>query len=99
MLRNALIQYPAGCDIMYWLAWSLRGIIKEHPWHEKEAINIILNISKNSKLVCKVTRDLVYCYYTLGDIQTTQVYINMLPSFEVCREIILVKVTFWKEKN
>ena len=51
MLRNALIQYPSSCDIMYWLAWSLRGTIKEHPEHEQEAINIyrrILNISNNS---------------------------------------------------
>ena len=89
MLRNALIQYPSSCDIMYWLAWSLRGTIKEHPEHEQEAINIyrrILNISKNSELICKVTRDLAYCYYTLGDVQTAKAYIDMLPSFEVCRE-------------
>lgn len=89
MLRNVLIQHPSSCDIMYWLAWSLRGTIKEHPEHEQEAINIyrrILNISKNSELICKVTRDLAYCYYTLGDIQTAKAYIDMLPSFEVCRE-------------
>ena len=94
MLRNALIQYPSSCDIMYWLAWSLRGTIKEHPEHEQEAINIyrrILNISKNSELICKVTRDLAYCYYTLGDVQTAKAYIDMLPSFEVCREYNLVR--------
>ena len=89
ILRNAIIQYPSSCDIMYWLAWSLRGTIKEHPEHEQEAINIyrrILNISNNSELICKVTRDLAYCYYTLGDVQTAKAYIDMLPSFEVCRE-------------
>ena len=89
MLRNVLIQHPSSCDIMYWLAWSLRGTIKEHPEHEQEAINIyrrILNISKNSELICKVTRDLAYCYYTLGDVQTAKTYIGMLPSFEVCSE-------------
>ena len=89
LLRNALIQYPSSCDIMYWLAWSLRGTIKQHPEHEQEAINIyrrILNISKNSELLCKVTRDLAYCYYTLGDVQTAKTYIDMLPSFEVSRE-------------
>ncbi len=74
---------------MYWLAWSLRGTIKEHPEHEQEAIHIyrrILNVSKDSELLCKVTRDLVYCYYTLGDMNTAKTYIDMLPSFEVCRE-------------
>lgn len=89
LLRNASVQYPSNCDIMYWLAWSLRGTIKEHPEHEKEAISIyrrILNISNNPELTCKVTRDLAYCYYTLGDLQTARMYINMLPSFEVCRE-------------
>ena len=89
LLRNALIQYPSSCEIMYWLAWSLRGTIKQHPEHEHEAINIyrrILNISKNSELISKVIRDLSYCYYTLGDVQTAKAYIDMLPSFEVCRE-------------
>ena len=89
LLREALIRYPSSCDIMYWLAWSLRGTIKEHPEHEQEAINIyrrILNISQNPELLSKSTRDLAYCYYTLGDIQTAKAYIDMLPSFEVCRE-------------
>ena len=89
LLRNALIQYPSSCEIMYWLAWSLRGTIRQHPEHEHEAINIyrrILNISKNSELICKVTRDLAYCYYTLGDVQTAKAHIDMLPSFDVCRE-------------
>ena len=27
LLRNALIHYPSSCEIMYWLAWSLRGTI------------------------------------------------------------------------
>ena len=89
LLRNALIQYPSSCDILYWLAWSLRGTIKQHPEHEQEAINIyrrILNISKNSELLCKTIRDLSYCYYTLGDVRTAKTYIDMLPSFEVCRD-------------
>ncbi len=89
LLRNALIQYPSSCDMMYWLAWSLRGTIHEYPEREKEAINIyrrILNISKNSDLLCRVTRDLAYCYYTLGDLQTSRAYLDMLPSFDVCRE-------------
>lgn len=89
LLRNALIQHPSSCDIMYWLAWSLRGTINRHPEHEQEAINIyrrILSVSKNSDLLCKVTRDLAYCYYTLGDVQVAKAYIDMLPSFEVCRE-------------
>ena len=89
LLRNAFIQYPSSCEIMYWLAWSLRGTIREHPEHEQEAIHIyrrILNVSKNSELLCKATRDLVYCYYTLGDVDIAKTYIDMLPSFEVCRE-------------
>lgn len=89
LLRNALIQYPSSCDMMYWLAWSLRGTIKDYPEREQEAINIyrrILNISKNSELLCRVTRDLAYCYYTLGDLQTSRTYLEHLPSFEVCRE-------------
>lgn len=40
LLRNALIQFPSSCDIMYWLAWSLRGTISKYPEHEYEAINI-----------------------------------------------------------
>ena len=89
LLRNALVQYPSSCDIMYHLAWSLRGTIKEFPENEIEAINIykrILNVSKNSELLCKSTRDLAYCYYTLGDIKIARSYIEMLPPFEVCRE-------------
>lgn len=95
LLRNALIQYPSNCEIMYWLAWNLRGTIKEHPEHEQEAINIyrkILNISKDSELLSRVTRDLAYCYCTLDDIQTARAYIDMLPSFEVCREYSLGRI-------
>lgn len=89
LLRNALIQYPSNCEIMYRLAWNLRGTIQEHPEHEQEAINIyrkILNISKDSDLLSRVTRDLAYCYCTLDDIQTAKTYIDRLPSFDVCRE-------------
>lgn len=101
-LRTALIQYPSSCDIMYWLAWSLRGTIKEHPENEQEAIHTyhrILNVSKNTELLCKVTRDLAYCYYTLGDIPTALQYIDMLPSFAVCREYNLSRSNMLKGKE
>lgn len=95
LLRNALIQYPSSCYIMYWLAWNLRGTIKENPEHEQEAINIyrkILNISKDTELLCRVTRDLAYCYCTLDDVQTAKAYADMLPPFEVCREYNLGRI-------
>ena len=53
VLRNALVKHPSSCDIMYWLAWSLRSTINICPEHEVEAINIyrrVLNISKDSEL-------------------------------------------------
>ena len=102
ILRNAIIQYPSSCEIMYWLAWSLRGTVNEHPEHETEAINIyrrILNVSKNSELVYKVTRDLAYCYCTLGDAHTSKAYINMLPPFDASREYILGRINILEGKE
>lgn len=102
LLRNALIQFPSSSDIMYWLAWSLRGTISKYPEHEYEAINIyrrILNTSNKAELLSKVTRDLAYCYYTIGDIETAKAYINMLPSFEVCYEYNLGRVNVLSGKE
>ena len=89
LLRNALAQYPAEPKIMYQLAWSLTGTIREHPENLTEAISIyerLLDICTNTALRAKATRDLMYRYYTAGDEEKALKIATSLPGFEVCRE-------------
>ncbi len=89
LLRNAMMHYPRNEELMYRLAWALTGTIKETPENLDEAITIyvkILEISTNTELRNKVTRDLMYRYYTKGDIGTALMYANKLPQFDVCKE-------------
>ncbi len=89
LLRGALLQYPGNDKLMYHLAWALTGTIREHRENLDEAINIyykILEISTDTELRAKVTRDLVYRYATKNDIATALRHAEMLPCFEVCRE-------------
>lgn len=88
-LRNALIKYPGNDKLMYKLAWALTGTIKEQPDNLDEAIILylkILEISTDTALRAKATRDLIYRYYTKGENDVALDYANQLPLFEVCRE-------------
>lgn len=88
-LRNALVKYPGDDSLMYQLAWSLTGTIREQPENLDEAILIylkILEISSDEALRMKVTRDLMYRYYTKGEIRYARYYAEQLPAFELCRE-------------
>ncbi len=89
LTRTALVQYPGNEGIMYELAWALTGEIKNRPENLDEAILIylkLLEISNNTALKAKVTRDLMYRYYTKGDETTAYNYAKQLPSFDVCLE-------------
>ena len=97
LMRTAYTKFPGNDLIMYHLAWALRWSIKSadiENWEENynEAMLIylkILEISTNTDLRSKVTRDLVYCYYTKGDLKTGRKYAEQLPEFSVCREYVL----------
>lgn len=89
LMRKAVIDYPGNDKLLYRLAWALTGNIKENPDYLEEAINVylkILEISTDTEIRAKVTRDLVYRYYSKEDIDTAIEYVNQLPTFEVCRE-------------
>lgn len=89
LLRGALLEYPGNDQLMYRLAWALTGTIKEQRENLDEAINLyykILEISTDTELRVKVTRDLVYRYVTKNDAATALRHAQMLPHFEVCRE-------------
>ena len=92
ILRNAVIDYPAKDELQYRLAMALTGNIREYPDYLDEAINIYLKIletSDNIKLRSRVTRDLMYRYYTKNDIVTAKIFVEQLPSFHVCYEYTL----------
>ncbi len=89
ILREASIQYPAHPKIMYRLAWYLTGTIREYPENLYESISLlkkILELSDDTELRAKATRDLMYRYSTADDEKTALTYAKKLPSFEVCKE-------------
>lgn len=89
MLRETLIKHPGDERLMYNLAWALSGTVRESWDNYEEAILLyhkILEISTDTEMRTKVARDLMYRYYTLGDVEKALYYANTLPSFEVCRE-------------
>ena len=96
-MRTAYTKFPGNDLIMYNLAWALRWSTKSEGienWEDNynEAMLIylkILEISTNTDLRSKVTRDLVYCYYTKGNLKTGRKYAEHLPEFSVCREYVL----------
>lgn len=88
-LRNALMKYPNNDQLMYRLAWALTGTIREQPENLDEAILLylkILEISSDTELKLRSTRDLMYRYYTKGENAFALHYANQLPSFEFCKE-------------
>ena len=89
MLREMLIKHPGNEKLMYNLAWALSGTCRDSEENYQEAILLyhkILEISTDIEMRNKVSRDLMYRYYTLGDIEKAKYFANTLPSFELCRE-------------
>lgn len=89
ILREMLIKHPGNEKLMYNLAWALSGTCKDSEENYQEAILLyhkILEISTDTQMRTKVSRDLIYRYYTLGDIEKAKYFANTLPSFELCRE-------------
>ena len=89
MLREMLIKHPGNEKLMYELAWALSGTIRESAENYDEAILLyhkILEISTDTEMRNKVSRDLMYRYYTKGDTEKALYHANTLPAFELCRE-------------
>jgi len=89
ILREMLIKHPGNEKLMYNLAWALSGTCKDSKENYQEAILLyhkILEISTDTEMRTKVSRDLIYRYYTLGDIEKAKYFANTLPSFDLCRE-------------
>lgn len=107
VMRTACVKFPGNDLIMYSLAWALRWSIqsedlenREDNYNEAMLIYLkILEISTNTELRSKVTRDLVYCYYTKGDLNTGSKYAEQLPEFSVCREYVLGRCNCLKGKE
>ena len=89
ILREMLIKHPGNEGLMYNLAWALSGTCKDSEENYQEAILLyqkILEISTDTEMRTKVSRDLLYRYYTLGDIEKAKYFANTLPAFDLCRE-------------
>jgi transcriptional regulator with XRE-family HTH domain len=89
MLREILIKHPGNEKLMYKLAWALSGTIKESKENYEEAILLyqkILEISTDTEMRNKVSRDLMYRYSTKEEKDKALSYENVLPAFDLCRE-------------
>ncbi len=89
ILREMLIKHPGNEKLMYKLAWALSGTKKESAHNYEEAILLyhkILEISTDTEMRNKVSRDLMHRYSTKEEIDTALSYANVLPAFELCRE-------------
>jgi len=102
ILREALIKHPGNEELMYKLAWALSGTLKESPDNYEEAILLyhkILEISTDTELCIKVTRDLIYRFYTKGETEKALSFANKLPAFEFCREYNLGRSNIYEGKQ
>ena len=89
LLREMLVKHPGNEKLMYKLAWALSGTIGESPDNYEEAILLylrILEISTDTEMRTRVSRDLMYRYYTKQNYGKASYYANLLPSFDLCRE-------------
>ena len=89
LLREMLAKHPGNEKLMYKLAWALSGTLKELPDNYEESILLylrLLEISTDTEMRAKISRDLMYRYYTKEDHEKASYYANSLPSFDVCRE-------------
>lgn len=104
LLREMLIKHPGNEKLMYNLAWALSGTIRESKENYEEAILLyhkILEISTDTEMRNKVSRDLMYRYYTLGNIEKALYYANTLPFLHLnCVEnITSAEVIFLKVRS
>jgi RimJ/RimL family protein N-acetyltransferase len=89
LLRQMLTKHPGNEKLMYNLAWALSGTIRESRENYEEAVLLyhkILEISTDTEMRNKVSRDLMYRYYTLGNIEKalysyTGVYPTLVQAF------------------
>ncbi len=89
VLREMLIKHPGNEKLMYQLAWALSGTKNESADNYEEAILLyhkILEISTDTEMRNKVSRDLLYRYSTKGNMNKALSYANVLPAFDLCRE-------------
>lgn len=92
LMREALLKYPGNDRLMYQLAWALSGMLSESKENYDEAITLylkILEISTDTEIRARVTRDLVYRYYTKERNDLAVRYAKQLPEFAVCQEFIM----------
>ena len=102
LLREALIQHPGNEKLMYSLAWALSGTLCESPDNYDEAILLyhkILEISTDTAMRTKVTRDLMYRYYTKEEYDKALACAHALPPFAVCREYNLGRGNLYAGKQ
>ena len=102
ILRETLIKHPGNEKLMYNLAWALSGTVSESRENYEEAILLyhkILELSTDTEMRNKVSCDLMYRYYTLGNIEKALYYANTLPSFELCREYHLGRGNLFEGKE
>ena len=89
LLREMLVKHPGNEKLMYKLAWALSGTIRESPDNYEESILLYLRIletSTDTEMRTRVSRDLMYRYYTRQNYEKASYYANLLPSFDLCRE-------------
>ena len=94
LLREALIRHPGNEELMYALAWALSGTLRESPENYEEAILLyhkILEISTDTAMRTKVTRDLMYRYVTKEDYPKAWELGEALPPFDCCQEYNTVR--------
>lgn len=102
ILREVLIKHPGNEKLMYKLAWALSGTKKESPDNYEEAILLyhkILEISTDTEMRTKVTRDLIYRFCTKGEDEKALSFANKLPAFEFCREYNLGRSNIYEGKQ
>ena len=88
-MREMLVKHPGNEKLMYKLAWALSLTIRESPDNYEEAILLYLRIletSTDTEMRTRVSRDLMYRYYTRQNYEKASYYVNLLPSFDLCRE-------------
>ena len=89
ILREMLIKHPGNEKLMYKLAWALSGTKNESEDNYDEAIFLyhkILEISTDTEMRNRVSRDLMYRYYTKGENSKALACVQKLPAFELCYE-------------
>lgn len=89
LLREMLVKHPGNEKLMYTLAWALSTTLRESSDNYEEAILLYLRLlesSTDTEMRAKVSRDLIYRYYTKGNYEKASYYVNSLPSFYLCRE-------------